>query len=229
MSKWDRPDISVNKILHAAYKSGVVRDAEGSVHQMRDVTSPEEGRHLYDLVHDNKYSHTLEIGLAMGASAVWIAQAHADNAAADKSESRGSHVAIDPNQNTQYSGLGLKLVRDAGLTGYVTHIAKPSGAALPEILQEVLAGSRPKFNLVYIDGWHTFDFTLIDFFYSDKILEPGGCIVIDDVRHGGVKKCVKFILANYDHYTVLDSGLSTNITLVKTREDDRPQHSHKNF
>jgi len=36
------------------------------------VTNPLQGRNLYNLVRDNKFTRTLEVGFAMGASATWI-------------------------------------------------------------------------------------------------------------------------------------------------------------
>ena len=35
-------------------------------------------------------------------------------------------------------------------------------------------------DFIFIDGWHTFDYTLVDFFYSDLLLKIGGIIIIDD-------------------------------------------------
>jgi len=33
-----------------------------------------------------------------------------------------------------------------------------------------------KIDFAFVDGWHTFDYTLIDFFYIDKILRSGGLV-----------------------------------------------------
>ncbi len=48
-------------------------------------------------------------------------------------------------------------------------------------------------DFIFIDGWHTFDYTLIDFFYADKLLRKDGIILIDDALHKGVEKFVKNI------------------------------------
>ena len=165
---------------------------------------------------NNKYINTLEIGLAMGASAVWICQAHKDNM------TQGKHVAIDPNQTTQYNSIGLSTVKNSGLENFMTLIENFSYLALPLLLENIRTEKIPKFDMIYIDGWHTFDYTLVDFFYSDKMLRIGGSIIIDDVKHQGVKKCVKYILENYKNYRAIETGLTTNILLVKTGDDDRP-------
>lgn len=44
-----------------------------------------------------------------------------------------------------------------------------------------IAGTVPKFDLVFIDGLHTFDQTLRDLLNSVMLLREGGIIVIDDV------------------------------------------------
>ena len=51
-NKWDRKDISVNDYLYNVYKYGYATDLVGKKHKFIDVTSPEEGRLLYD--HSNK-------------------------------------------------------------------------------------------------------------------------------------------------------------------------------
>lgn len=43
------------------------------------------------------------------------------------------------------------------------------------------AGSQKKFDVVFIDGLHTFDQTLRDFFHASYALNEGGVIIIDDV------------------------------------------------
>ncbi len=78
-SMWTRTDIQVNQYLASVYVAGSVVDTHGQVQKFKDTTNPIQGRHLYNLVFENKYVSTLEVGLAMGASACWIAQAHANN------------------------------------------------------------------------------------------------------------------------------------------------------
>ena len=56
------------------------------------------------------------------------------------------------------------------------------------------------FDFVFIDGWHVFDATLLDFYFSDKLIKIGGIILIDDALHKGVEKCVKYIDKNWTSY-----------------------------
>ena len=191
-----------------------------------------EGRTLYNLVKDNKFTRTLEIGFAMGTSAVWICQAFKDGGL------KGTHIAIDPNQTSQYNSIGLFVIEKCGLSDFFSMMEYPSYRALPNILEQVITKKLKKFQLIYIDGWHTFDYTLLDFFYSDLILEVGGAIVVDDIRHKSVKKAIEYIKKNYKHYKLVHNtpcynhsnlAHSTQATFVKVNEDRRPWNFHVNF
>lgn len=228
-SMWDRKDIQVNEYLAAVYKTGFIKNNEGVFERFKDTTNPLEGRHLYNLVRDNKYLYTMEIGFAMGASAAWICQAHKDNGLG------GIHIAIDPNQTMQYNNMGRILIERCGLEEYLTVIEKCSYTALPELLKEIEDKSRPKFNLIYIDGWHTFDYTLIDFFYSDLLLEINGVIALDDIRHKSVQQVLSYIKTNYPHYKIVketpvyknnDLNVSTQATFIKLSKDKREWNYH---
>lgn len=96
--------------------------------------------------------------------------------------------------------------------------------ALPKCLEDILSGKEPRFHLIYIDGWHTFDYTLVDFFYSDLILEINGIIVLDDIKHKPVQKCLKYIETNYPNYQLVsktpiydqkDPKISSQATFIK--------------
>ena len=227
-----RTDIQVNEVLKIAYVNGYVTDQEGKNQKFKDTTNPLQGRHLYNLIKENKYTRTLEVGMAMGASAVWMTQAHKDVGRA------GTHIAIDPNQSSQYKSVGRHLVASCGLGSFMRVIEMTSYRALPLLLEDVLNGRIPRFHLIYIDGWHTFDYTLLDFFYADLLLEVNGVIVLDDIKHLPVKKTMKYIELNYPHYEVipvtpvfnrLDPGNSSQATFIKKALDSRVWNHHVDF
>lgn len=230
---WDRQDIQVNKYLAATYKTGEILDSCGKMQKFKDITNPIQGRHIYNLIVQNNFAYTLEIGLAMGASASWICQAHKE-----LRHSGNCHIAADPNQTAQYEGIGKILVERCGLKEFMTVMEMTSYRALPKLLEEVLSGRRPRFHLIYIDGWHTFDYTLVDFFYADLLLETNGVIVLDDVKHKPVQKCLKYIGTNYPHYKVVprtpvynasDVRVSSQATFIKTAPDTRVWNHHVEF
>ena len=67
--------------------------------------------------------------------------------------------------------------------------------ALPRLLEK----NEGQFDLIFIDGWHTFDHTLLDCFYATRLLKVGGVLVIDDVSFPSVRRVVDF-LKNYPCY-----------------------------
>jgi hypothetical protein len=56
-----------------------------------------------------------------------------------------------------------------------------------------LVSEGARFDCVFIDGYHSFDYTLLDFFYTDLLLKVGGVVAIHDTVMPGVYKAVRFI------------------------------------
>jgi len=67
-----------------------------------------------------------------------------------------------------------------------------------------VAGTRIQF--AFIDGWHTFDHTLVDFFFVDRMLDVGGIVVIDDVGYPSIRRLCHFVLSNREYTTIDFSG-----------------------
>jgi len=73
-------------------------------------------------------------------------------------------------------------------------IEEPDYLALPKLLS---AGSKIDFS--YIDGWHTFDYALLDFWYIDKILNINGAVAFNDCGLRSVNKVIKFVQSHRDY------------------------------
>jgi hypothetical protein len=84
------------------------------------------------------------------------------------------HIIIDPCQTSAWNSIGLANIQRAGFGGTTELHEKGSEIILPQLFADGL-----KIQAAIIDGWHTFDHTLIDFFYINKMLEVGG-VIIDD-------------------------------------------------
>jgi len=67
----------------------------------------------------------------------------------------------------------------------------PSHLMLPGLLERGV-----KLDLAFIDGWHTFDYTLLDFFYIDKMLRPGGVVLLHDQSWPSKQKVIRFIMTH---------------------------------
>lgn len=68
------------------------------------------------------------------------------------------------------------------------------------------AGRRVDF--AFIDGWHTFDYAMVDFFYIDLLLRPGGVLVLDDAwSYRAIRKLARYIV-KHRRYRPIDTGIA---------------------
>ena len=95
--------------------------------------------------------------------------------------------SIDPNQSGKWKSIGLSNIDQAGFSKYHQCFEDKSFNTMPQLLPELTG----KLDLVFIDGWHTFDYTLVDGFYADLLVRPGGFIVFDDALHKGPQQVVR--------------------------------------
>ena len=98
-----------NEVIEEMMGNRMVRDATGATYELNSGISAEEGSFLHDMIVQNKMSQTLEIGMAYGVSTSYILQGHQIVSDGSDNPSR-RHVAIDPNQNTQWNAIGLYVV-----------------------------------------------------------------------------------------------------------------------
>ena len=174
-----------NSVLEKIYTTNHVEDEQGnSINVFPTATPKIVAQFLSELIQKYDCQKTLEIGMAYGLSTVAICQAHADKGS-------GSHIAIDPYQSKNYKSIGLLNVERAEFTEKLRFIEESSAIALPRLVEE-----GEKLDLAFIDASHLFDYTLLEFFYIDMILETGGLIVFDDIWMPSIRKAVSFVLKN---------------------------------
>jgi predicted O-methyltransferase YrrM len=181
---------AVNPVLERILDSRVVADGHDT-YPLHSNMQPEEGRLIQQIIATVKPSTTLEVGMAYGVSTLYICDALARLAKPIR------HIAIDPYQSTVWRGIGLGHVREAGFDTFVEVHEQGSEFVLPRLLAEGIA-----IELAIIDGWHTFDHALLDFFYINRMLSVGGVAVFDDVNYESIHKLVRYIL-NYPGYEVI--------------------------
>ena len=178
---------SPNEIISEIYSTGCVKDNEGKPTNvlMKSAIPYDEGMALFSWICTKKQKRTLEIGMAYGLSTLFMCQAHLNNG------KDGRHIAIDPKQSTLYRSIGLLNIQRANLENRLEFFEAPSYEILPQLLNR-----EERFDLIFIDGMHVFDYTLVDFFYSDLLLNVGGYIVLDDIWMPSVRKVIMYILRN---------------------------------
>jgi predicted O-methyltransferase YrrM len=183
--------MSKNSIIDEIYETKVVRDASGNEYLLSSEVDRAEGDYLFQLISsDDSITKTLEIGCAFGLSSLHICEALRNRPGA-------SHVIIDPKQMDVWHGVGVAHLERAGI-GFFNIISEPSELALPSLLR-----SEPEsFDFIFIDGWHTFDHTMLDMFYANRLVRVGGYIVIDDCSWESVAATVSYYM-NYPSYARL--------------------------
>ncbi len=185
-----------NPVIEEIYTSGLVRGTSGKAPRaVSESGMPrEEGEAIARLVKQESAKSTLEVGFAVGLSAMFICDALKD-------DPEHRHVTIDPFQNEGYDGLGLENVTAAGFRDRITFYEESSHLALPRLESEGL-----RLDVAFIDGSHLFDYTLLEFFYIDRMLRPGGLVIFDDTWMPAVAKAVRFAVTNRG-YTDESRGL----------------------
>ena len=175
---------SVAAFLDRAYASETVLDAAGAPVELfpHSIGRP-AGEALRDLAMAEGAARTIEVGLGLGISALFLCHAVL--------EPGGRHTAIDPFQEESWNGAGLRTLRDAGVTAVVDVVEEESQLALPRMVSE-----RREFDLGFIDGDHRFEGVFLDLYYMARLVRPGGVVVVDDMWMPSVRVAVSYVERN---------------------------------
>lgn len=184
----------MNPVLAEIFNTRRVARRDGTTVPYDVSISQEEGAALQRAVREVKPKVTLEIGLARGVSAVFICEALKDVGG-------HRHIVIDPAPVDGWNEIGLYTIERAGYSSLVEFYNEPSHKVLPR-----LEAQGQRVGVALIDGWHTFDYALVDFFYIDRILDVGGVVMFDDALwYPGVRKVARYV-ATHRRYASIDDG-----------------------
>jgi hypothetical protein len=128
----------------------------------------------------------------------------------------GSHIAIDPFQESDWHGIGVVAVQELQFSDRFKWLKQRSDFALTQ-----MSADRVRAQYIYIDGYHTFDACLIDLCCSDQILDVGGLIILDDVWMPSIKAVASFVLSNMPHFQRLEVNFDNILALEKVSQDTR--------
>jgi predicted O-methyltransferase YrrM len=161
------------------------------------AVDPAEGAWLQQIVDDVKPIRSLEIGCAYGVSSLYICEALAcTHESAGHAGCPPRHIVVDPFQSTQWRGIGVRNIRDAGFAAMVDFREERSEIALPRLLEEGVT-----LDFAFVDGWHTFDQVLVEFYFINRLLRVGGVIAFDDANRRSINRVVRHALT-YPAYRV---------------------------
>ncbi len=184
-----------NPLIREIYDSGKVYDLENNEHKVWAHISAEHCNALYKHVLATKPGRIVEIGMSCGLSTLGMLTALHEIG-------NGCMISIDPFQSTERKSIGVANVRRAGFANRHTLMEAKDYIALPQLLER-----GDKFDFAYIDGWHTFDYTLLDFFYIDKMLNVGGVVAFNDCGWKAVHRVLRFV-STHRKYKEIDVGLT---------------------
>src|SRR5678815_5342492 len=134
--------------------------------------SVEQARRMTDFMKEHRLKDVLELGFYQGVSSCYIAGA--------AKEMGGRLTTIDLTNARDRSPNITELLEACGLTDTVDVFFEQQGFnwRLMKMLDD---GKGPRFDMVYLDGGHTWDVTGFAFFLVDRLLRPGGWLIFDDI------------------------------------------------
>jgi predicted O-methyltransferase YrrM len=168
--------------VDSAYAAGAVDGRPLAPHSVDRA----DGEALRDLAVAEGASRTIEVGLALGMSALFLCQAIAGRDGA-------RHVAIDPFQAESWDNAGLEALREAEVEELVEVIQEESLFALPQLVKD-----GRQFDFAFVDGDHRFEGVVLDLVFMARLVKPGGLIVVDDMWMPAVRLAVSYVEKNLD-------------------------------
>ena len=182
-------------LIYEMFETGQARDPKGQIHKFEHGIHLHYAEALYGAILKLKPRVIVEVGLACGTSSLAMLTALKEIGEG------GRVISIDPGQSTQWHSCAVANIERCGFASQHRLIEDFDYNALPLLLRE---GCKVDFG--YIDGWHTFDYTLLDFFYIDRMLRKDGAVAFNDSHFRAVHRVIKFVLS-HRKYREFDVGL----------------------
>jgi len=219
------PDYT-KKFLELTLKHFVVFNPDNQYRVLKSHTRESEHEELRKVLRQTKAKHTLEVGFAYGSSALVFAEHH------QRSKNTGiSHTIIDPNQygtgSGSWEGIGAENLKRCGFIKNRNWrlVEDTSTNALPMLYKKYGPGWL---DVALIDGWHLFDYTLLDIFYCLQLLRVGGVLIVDDKKMKAINAVAKYVTRAYSHVVDICPSCKTILVLRKKAEDTRDWNTDEN-
>jgi predicted O-methyltransferase YrrM len=180
----------MNEVLRSIVSSGSVATEDGQTQTLHSAISQEEGEFLQETIRKARPRVSLEVGCAYGISSLYICEALREVNAA-------KHIIMDPYQHSEWEGIGLSNLRRAGYLDIVDFHEAASYQCLSR-----LAEDRVTVDFAFIDGSHIFDDVFVDFVLIDKLLRPGGIVILDDLSWPPIRSVCRYVLSNLRYQSI---------------------------
>jgi predicted O-methyltransferase YrrM len=146
------------------------------------ICPPDQGDFIYLLARERPHSRCLEIGFASGSTALYLLN------------SPDAHVKSIDYRQADYGGRGIETVKASGMGTRHHLIEENSNLALPKLLRQ-----RERFDVIFLDGWKTFDHLSVDIYYCNQLLKAGGVMIFDDTRMPSVDRALRLLKTHYEY------------------------------
>ena len=184
----DQTDLlKLSPAINTLLSSRTIVGRSGRIHQVQGTSTINNLVVIANLMNEMKTTHTLEIGMAYGASTLVFCATHSNLNLEEQSE----HIAIDPFQIKHYDDCGVISIQNANLDKYLQIHYEPSCYVLPQLMQQ-----GKKYDLIYIDGSHLFEDAFLDAYFTLRLLRTGGVMLLDDSSDPHVAKVISFLRSN---------------------------------
>jgi len=173
---------------------------------------------------DNKKMNILEIGLAYGTSSIVMLNQVLNY------KGPVEYDIIDPNQTEQWKKIGINHIYS-----YLDFKkTKKIKINLMEMYsQDAMVKLRKKYDIIFIDGSHDEKIVIQDLMNSDKIIKKHGLIIVDDVKHSGVKNALATFAQekknNYKRTILKESKTDSDYILNYLNINDTKSTNKKNI
>jgi predicted O-methyltransferase YrrM len=206
-------------VLLSMYSGQPQKGLDGQEHKLDSLTriTVEAGSFLYRLCRDSGAERTLEIGCAYGFSTLYFLAAISANPAA-------THTAIDPYESNGWAGIAVQNARAVGMGRSFRLIEEKSFLAIPRLISD-----ETQYDVIFIDGNHRYDDTLVEFTLCAQACKMGGNIVFDDMWMPSIRKAVSFVRRNRKDFSEVAKPVPNCAAFQRVAEDKRNWNHFEDF
>ncbi|WP_051825768.1 class I SAM-dependent methyltransferase [Kitasatospora aureofaciens] len=181
------PPTTVDAYVQAAEHSGyVMGDDDVLMPLYPDSIESRQGDLLRHAVRAEGAQRTVETGMGNAISTLYVCDGLRRNGLTGP-----RHVVLDPHQAGHYHCAGLRAVRTLGFTDLVDFRPRDSSLELPRMVDE-----GRSMDLGFVDGDHRFESVFADLHYLDRLIRPGGLVLVDDYQLPAVRDAIAYFTAN---------------------------------
>jgi predicted O-methyltransferase YrrM len=176
----------LSRYVQRIYDRGWVEGEGGSRVPLEPHSLPRaDAREIRELAVAEGVGRTLEVGLGLGLGTLTLCEALLEGG-----RPHARHVVVEAFPG-DFDGAGVSTIAAAGVEHLVEQVHEESQLALPR-----LAAEGRVFDLALIDGDHRFEGVFLDLCFADRLVRPGGLVLVDDLWMSSIRLAVSYVERN---------------------------------